>query len=30
MIEILIGVIIGAVAYISLGLFVFIWEGRTK
>jgi hypothetical protein len=30
MIEILTGVIIGTIAYLSIGLFVIIWEGIKK
>jgi len=30
MIEILMGVIIGTIAYISIGLVVIIWEGIRK
>jgi len=30
MIEILIGVVIGTIAYLSVGLFVIIWEGIKK
>jgi hypothetical protein len=30
MIEILTGVIIGTIAYLSIGVFVIIWEGRRK
>ena len=30
MIEILIGVIIGTIAYLSIGLLVVIWEGIKK
>jgi hypothetical protein len=30
MVEILLGVIIGTTAYLFIGLFVIIWEGRAK
>jgi hypothetical protein len=30
MIEILVGVIIGTIAYLSIGLVVIIWEGIRK
>jgi hypothetical protein len=30
MVEILLGVIIGTIAYVSIGLLVIIWEGRAK